>query len=113
MALFHNYVGLSALCTATAGVVLFALAEHLPTPFPSSVTRLVGIWCMLASLFPLWAVTDSWKPPALVGGACLAGILLAHVLQTRTPAVAPLPRATSADGVENGHENGQSELETK
>lgn len=78
-----------AVCTAVAGVVLFALSPYLKSPLPPSITRLVGVWAVGAALVPIWVLTESWLPPAVLGGVCLLAMVVVHVLQTRKNSVAP------------------------
>lgn len=68
---------------AAAGVLVFCLAPYLPSIFPPAVPRLVGFATVCASLMPLWVLSESWLAPALLGGACLALMVAAHLLQTR------------------------------
>ena len=72
-----------AIGTALAGVVLFGLAPHLPSLFPASFTRLVGFGCVCAALVALWMLYESWLPPALLGGASVAAMVVIHFAQTR------------------------------
>ncbi len=84
MGYFFTPFCISAVCTALAGVVLFALSPYLPAPFPSSVTRLVGFTVLLTTILPLWVATGSWAVTASVDGAGVAAMIVVHVLQTRT-----------------------------
>ena len=83
MEIFLAPASIFAVCTALAGVVLFALSPYLPSPFPPFVARLVGVWAIGASLVPIWVLAESWQPPAMLGSACLAAIVTTHLLQTR------------------------------
>lgn len=85
---------IGAMATAVAGVVLFALAGYLPTPFPPSISRLIGVWAVLSSSFPLWVASGSWPVTALINGLCLAVIILVHVLQTRKGEEVNVPART-------------------
>ena len=73
---------LLALGTAVAGVLVYSLAPYLPSIFPPSFTRLVGFCAVGASLAPLWAVSEGWQLPGIVGACALAVMLTVHTLQT-------------------------------
>lgn len=75
--------GLFSAGTAFAGVLLFVLAPYLPSVFPPSFARMVGFMAVVMSLVPLWARVGNWVPPLVVGGSCLAVMIVAHLIQTR------------------------------
>ncbi|MHB9024800.1 MAG: hypothetical protein ACYC7E_11605 [Armatimonadota bacterium] len=75
--------GIFAAGTALAGLLLFCLAPYLPSAFPPYIARLVGFFAIFASLAPLWILSGSLLPSAIVGGACLLIMVIVHLLQTR------------------------------
>lgn len=74
---------LFAIATAVAGVLVFSLAPYLPSIFPPAFIRLVGFCAVGASLAPLWALSESWQLPAVVGACSLMIMLIVHLAQTR------------------------------
>jgi len=73
---------IGTLCTAVAGVVLFALSPYLPAPFPPSVTRFVGMCAIGLGLTANGFFTESWQIPAVGGAICLAALVVIHLKQT-------------------------------
>lgn len=88
LSVFLTSQGLYAVGTALAGLLVFALAAHLPSVFPPAFARLVGFVAVGASLAPVWVLAESWRQPAALGGVCLAAMAVVHVLQTRRRAPA-------------------------
>jgi len=76
-------MGVIAICTAVAGVLLFGLASSLPSLLSPSITRLIGFGVVCAVLPTLWALSETWQLPALVGGIALGIMVSIHLAQTR------------------------------
>lgn len=67
------------------GLLVFSVAPYWPSLFPPAFARFVGFGSMAASLAPLWALTESWLWPAIVGGAALAAMAVVTLYQMRHP----------------------------
>ncbi len=90
---------IGALATAVAGVALFALSQHLPAPFPPSVTRFVGFFALLAGLFSFWVASGSWPITVLIGVLGIAVMLVVHVVEMRHAPASPAARDASTPAV--------------
>jgi hypothetical protein len=87
---------ITALVTAAAGVLLFGLAAYLPKSFPHWAVRLVGLFTMASSLFPVYVYTERRDYVYLVGGIGLGLMVMMHLVQVavRPSPSSPMPPET-------------------
>jgi len=73
---------LFSLAMVVAGLLLFGLADRLPTVYPPYITRWVGFFSIFTALISIWIFTESVISTGLLGCVSLIILVIIHLAQT-------------------------------